>query len=438
MGGKQPSHTTTTQKIELPAWVENASQENYQLAKDIGERDYKANPYEKVLGLSGQEQAAGGTLQGGIDMTNTALGGAMGIAGRAAGYNPMMVQGPNGPQNVTAGSFLSGDVGAYMDPELERTVALNEQGQRRGINIQAQGNSDAARGVGAFGGSRHGVTDAVLRSEGENAIALNSANQRGAAFQNASARMAQDQASALQAALANQQAGLSTEQMRLQASTANQNAGLAGAGLNLQAGSLLNQIGQTSSDTAGRNALLQTQLGANERTVAQAQQDQKAAQWAEKNGGYDTEMLNLRLAALGMSPYGKTQTTTAPNPNQSNSLMTGIGAAATMLPLLFSDRKVKKNVKKVGKTDNDLNVYEFEYKKPMGIGGKKIGLMAQDVERKVPSAVKTVNVKGTPVKAVDYGKALNAPRDKRDDEGKPRRPYKPRVRFGIGGHARAA
>lgn len=434
MGAKQPSHTTTTQKVELPKWVEEASEENYGVAKELAKTPFQPNP-QMVAPLSDMERAAGGTLQQGINTGNMALGGAMGVAGRAAGYNPTMVGGPAGPQQVSAQSFLQGDVGTYMDPEIERTIALNEQGQRRGINIQAQGTSDAARGAGAWGGSRHGVVEGVLRAEGENAIALNSANQRGAAFENAARRMQGDQATALQAALANQGAGLTTEQMRLQAATANQNAGLAGAGLNLQAGSLLNQIGQTASDTAGRNALLQTQLGANERMVSQAQLD---AERANKQAEIDhpTEMLNMRLAALGMSPYGKTQTTTQPNPNQSNGLMTGIGAAATILPLLFSDRKVKKNVKKVGKTENDLNVYEFEYKKGFGVGGKTTGLMAQDVERKVPSAVKTVSVNGTPVKAVDYGKALNAPRDKRDDRGKPRRPYKPRL--GIGGHARAA
>lgn len=82
------------------------------------------------------------------------------------------------------------------------------------------------------------------------------------------------------------------------------------------------------------------------------------------------------------------------------------GAGASLLgnpamaPLLFSDRRLKTDVKKVGKTDDGQNVYAYRYK-----GDKRmhLGLMAQEVERKTPEAVTEV----AGFKAVDYSKALH-------------------------------
>lgn len=76
--------------------------------------------------------------------------------------------------------------------------------------------------------------------------------------------------------------------------------------------------------------------------------------------------------------------------------MFGIGAQA----LMFSDRRLKEDIKKVGKTDDGQNVYAYRYK-----GDKRmhLGLMAQEVEKKTPEAV--VDVGG--FKAVDYSKALH-------------------------------
>ncbi|MEG9884923.1 MAG: tail fiber domain-containing protein [Hyphomicrobiales bacterium] len=73
----------------------------------------------------------------------------------------------------------------------------------------------------------------------------------------------------------------------------------------------------------------------------------------------------------------------------------GTGAAG----ILASDRRVKTNIKRVGKTRDGQPIYRFRYKSG---GPIQMGLMAQDVEKTKPQAVKTVNG----VKMVDYGKAL--------------------------------
>ena len=62
-----------------------------------------------------------------------------------------------------------------------------------------------------------------------------------------------------------------------------------------------------------------------------------------------------------------------------------LGAGATaLISNVFSDRRVKENIREVGELDNGLPVYLFNYK---GSPTPQIGLMAQDVEKKKPGAV---------------------------------------------------
>lgn len=62
---------------------------------------------------------------------------------------------------------------------------------------------------------------------------------------------------------------------------------------------------------------------------------------------------------------------------------------------LFSDRRLKSNIKKVGALDNGLNVYSYT----MADGPTQIGLMADEVEEMFPDAV---SVHETGYKMVNY------------------------------------
>jgi len=62
----------------------------------------------------------------------------------------------------------------------------------------------------------------------------------------------------------------------------------------------------------------------------------------------------------------------------------GAFAAKTGANMAFSDRRLKKNIKLVGKTDSGLNIYSFQYKS----GGPTVmGVMADEVEKVMPAAV---------------------------------------------------
>jgi len=82
-------------------------------------------------------------------------------------------------------------------------------------------------------------------------------------------------------------------------------------------------------------------------------------------------------------------------------LISGLGQAGGML-LGLSDERAKKDKKKVGEAKG-MGLYEFRYKGEPKTKPKHVGLMAQEVEKKMPSAVHTGK---DGLKRVDYGKAL--------------------------------
>jgi hypothetical protein len=75
-------------------------------------------------------------------------------------------------------------------------------------------------------------------------------------------------------------------------------------------------------------------------------------------------------------------------------LAQGIGAAGGAASF-FSDKRLKTDIKKVGKTEGGLPIYTYKYK---GDNRTQMGVMAQDVEKKTPKAVSEVGG----FKAVDY------------------------------------
>lgn len=103
---------------------------------------------------------------------------------------------------------------------------------------------------------------------------------------------------------------------------------------------------------------------------------------AQKQRDYDTEMLNLQRG-WATSDASKSSKNWWKNAlSNAGGTAAGIGVAS-----LFSDIRLKENIKKVG----TINVYEYTYKKDTGIAlptGKRIGVMAQELEKIIPQAVK--------------------------------------------------
>lgn len=69
---------------------------------------------------------------------------------------------------------------------------------------------------------------------------------------------------------------------------------------------------------------------------------------------------------------------------------------------IFSDKRMKENIEFVEQTPNGINIYDFDYKpefKDLAGHGRFRGVMAQEIEKFIPSAVKTMF---NGYKAVDY------------------------------------
>jgi hypothetical protein len=236
---------------------------------------------------------------------------------------------------------------------------------------------DRAISAGAFGGSRQGVMEGTLNAEAAKAAGQLSAQLDDQAYRQAMGAMESDMSRAQQAALANQSAGLQ------------------GAGLNLQGAATLGDLASQGQQSFLQGAQAALQAGGMNQMQEQAQLDADRARYdAMRN--YPLEQLNIRLAALGMTPYGSTTTQTTPTTG--SPFLTGLGTAATLasfLPMFgISDRSMKTDIKKVGKDkETGLDMYSYRYKGDPKTYPKVVGPMAQDIQKKYPDQVKEIGGK---------------------------------------------
>ena len=198
---------------------------------------------------------------------------------------PNLQQYQMGPaERVSTDSFNQpGTAGQFMDPYMQNVVGIQQREAQRTADIAGTQRAGQAVKSGAFGGSRAGLMEAEA--------ARNLATQKGdiqaqgqqAAFQNAQQQFNTEQNARMQAALANQGAGLTVGQQNLGAQLGTQQLG---SGQNLQA-QLANQgmgfnVGQ--QNLASR---LQTQgLGSGQNLQAQLanqQQGMNAQQMREQS-----------------------------------------------------------------------------------------------------------------------------------------------------------
>ena len=168
-----------------------------------------------------------------------------------------------------------------------------------------------------------------------------------------------------------------------------QGAGTSAAYANLGQG-LYNIGSQTSQQLAGLGAGAQSaslqgaqaQLAAGQ-TEQQTQQAQDTALYnqflQQQSYPFQTAQFLANVAEGTGSLSGSTTTTTQPGG-------------------FFSDRRLKENVKPIGKTHDGQTIYSYNYK---GDPRTQIGLMAQEVEKKHPEAVGLAGG----YKTVDYAKA---------------------------------
>lgn len=308
MGSKSGSSggtQTVTQKTELPKWVNDAAQGNLQKAYEVS--DKMLGPYSgpRYAGLTQGAMGNIAALQNNVGSTNPAYALAQETAANAATYQPGMVK-PNFLANT--------DLKPYMDPYTDSVVnyglrALDTQRQQ---SLNTVG--DSAIRNKAFGGSRHGILEALTNS----GAALNAGNL-------ASSLMSQNYKNA-------QTAATTDINNALAAQKDNQQAGLQGAALNVTAA---NQLGTSAGQ--GQEAYLsalRSALAGQSMIQGDTQGQYDAARYAYNEAQqFPIQQLQIPLQALGMTPYGQTVSTTGPAQPQpsSSGLMQGIGGLASLV-----------------------------------------------------------------------------------------------------------
>lgn len=218
-----------------------------------------------------------------------------------------------------------------------------------------------------------------------------------------------NQQALMQAQLANQQAGMDLNRLSMQGEMANQNATQQDYARQLQAALGMGQLGNEANSAIGTDLARLLTIGGAQQEQEQRYLDDAYSRFSEARD-YPKEQLNILMAALGMSPYGRTQTTTSTQNNGTDigGILGGAGSAAAgmakLLPILMSsDKTMKTDMQKVGKDKaTGLDVYSYRYKGDPKSYPKVVGLMADDIEEKAPEAVKTIGGK----KAVAFNPAV--------------------------------
>lgn len=145
------------------------------------------------------------------------------IQAAQSGYNPdLQNYQMQGPRDVTAASMTGRDVASYMSPyQQEVTNTALRQAQLQG-DLQKQQGALGAIGRGTFGGARQALMQAEQQRGVNQQLADIQYKGQQDAYTQAQAQFNADQARKLQAATANQQAGLTTGQQNLAAQLATQ------------------------------------------------------------------------------------------------------------------------------------------------------------------------------------------------------------------------
>ena len=340
----------STTQVQIPADVlarYNSVNATAQQVAQTPFQQYSTDPNAFVAPLTAEQNAGIGGVNQYANSAQPAIQGgeALTMAGAGAA-NPTQL-------NQSA-------INQYMNPYMNDVVQqesnlLNQQNQ-----TAQSGQLGTAIQSGAFGGDRAGVAAANLAGQQELAYGNTMAPILQQGYNTALSTAQQQQGVDLSAQQANL-ARLSSAGAQLGSlGQAGQSAGLAGAQAQMAAGQTQQQT-QQAGLTALYNQFLQQQSYPFQTT-------QFLANIAEGTGALS----------------GQTTNTTQPSS-------------------FFSDRRLKENIKEVGKGKNGLPIYSFNYKSdPDKV--TRLGYMADEVEKKHPEAVGLAGG----YKTVDYERAAKA------------------------------
>lgn len=375
MGSKGGTSTST---VQIPQDVLNRYNAVNANAENVAKTPFQQYGGQFVAPLTSTQQA-------GIANTNTAANQAQPYFGAATSAATNAYQGAQ-PYQDAATALAAGstqqvnaqplDISTYLSPYLNTVLGSTASLLNQNNQQQQAGQLGNAIRSGAFGGDRAGIAAANLAQQqnlGNAKIYSDIANQ---GFNTALGAAQQQQGVNLGAGQANRAALLS-------GSNALAGIGQQGYAQGMGLSQQLAGLGTGAQGAALQGA--QAQLGAGQ-AEQQTQQAQNTALYnqflQEKSYPFQVAQFLANIAEGTGSLSGSTTTT--------NSVQNGI----------FSDRRLKTDIKPIGKTYDGQTIYSYRYK---GEKHTEIGLIAQEVEKKHPHAVGLAGGH----KTVDYGHATD-------------------------------
>jgi hypothetical protein len=345
MGGKT---ATTTQSVAIPPEVLARYNAVNARAEDVAStpfQQYSTDPSAFVAPLTPFQQIGMGQTLGASQMAQPYYGAAAGLT--MAGAQPV-------------GPLTQQQIAYYQNPYTQAVAAPTFEALRQQQAQEMQGSTANAIRSGAFGGDRSGL------------VAANLARQQQLGMAQAMAPIYQQGYQQAVQTAAGQQGVLGQDLARY-----------------LQAGQALGGLGAAAQGAALQGAQAVTGAGTLEQQTNQAGLQALYNQFLQQQG-YPFQVAQfLANIAMGTGALsGSTTTTTQPAP-------------------FFSDKDEKTNIQKLGK-----GLYAYDYKADVEkarrdgtpMPPKRVGPMAQDIEKKKPGVVVDIN----DYKVVDPGRTLKA------------------------------
>lgn len=212
-GGGAPQQTTSTvTQSNLPEYARPYFEDLMRRT-----RTYTQEPYQTYQGQRLYDQSAD-TLQGyqGIrqlyDRGLGTLDQAMGtVTDATAGLMNQNID----PSMVATNRFGAADAAHYMSPYTDQVIDRAKQGIEQDYLRNRYRTNDEFVSAGAFGGSRHAVADYLQQEGMMDRMADVEAQLLDEAYRNAQGQFQYDTSAGLQAGIANQNAGLTADQLNL-------------------------------------------------------------------------------------------------------------------------------------------------------------------------------------------------------------------------------
>lgn len=364
-GGGSKSTQTQTVTPTMPSWMSGPMSQYF--SQVSGLMNNPPGGYGNVSASPLQTMAFEGA--GVLRKPNAGLNQGMGATRGLLEYDPGSVDWANPSFDASQG------LDRYMNP-FQRTVIDNTtQNLARVRDADITSNQASATMAGAYGGSRHGVADALSNREFYDSLG----NVTGLLN-------AQNYNQALAARTGEVERNLGADMF-------NRNLGLEGARFRLGAADQIGRMGLLgSADQMARLGLL-SQLGGEQRDIAQENDPTNARM------RYMAQIASM----MGFSPsYFVGQNSTGTNTQSSSpSWMSYLGPALQAGSLFVSDRRLKRDTAFLGEDEHGNRVWEFAY--VWDASKRYRGVMADEV---APEAV-VMHPSGFAM--VDYAKLPGSP-----------------------------